>query len=144
MTMTDRESAQQLMAVYARALDEKDYETIEQCFAHDASVQYTGFSAAMNGREEITAHMKKALDPLSATQHMFTNFIIEVDGDAAKLYCDIIAQHVTGAGDDSEIYMAGGKYNVELRRRGEGWEFARLLANSVWGFGNREMLPRSG
>lgn len=140
--MTDRESIQQLVAIYARALDERDYETIANCFAPDASAEFTGFSGAMKGREAIDAHMKKALGPLATTQHMFTNFIIDIDGDSATLYCDAMGQHVTGTGEDAETYLSGGKYNAEMRCRQGRWEFQTLVANAIWGMGDREMLPR--
>lgn len=141
--MTDRESIKELVAIYARALDARDYDTIERCFAPDAAAQYTGFSDAMTGREEIMAHMRKALGPLATTQHIFTNFIIEIDGDSATLYCDAMGQHVTGTGEDAETYLSGGKYNAEMRRREGNWEFYKLVANAVWGVGDRAMLPRN-
>ena len=84
VTMTAREQIQQLVAIYARALDARDYTTIADCFAPDASAEFVGFSGPMTGREAIDAHMKKALGPLAITQHMFTNFIIEIDGDSAS------------------------------------------------------------
>jgi uncharacterized protein (TIGR02246 family) len=140
--MTDRESIQQLVAIYARALDARDYETIADCFAQDATAEFTGFSGAMQGREAIDAHMKKALGPLATTQHIFTNFIIDIDGDSATLYCDAMGQHVTETGEDAETYLSGGKYNAEMRRRDGRWQFQKLVANAVWGMGDREMLPR--
>lgn len=142
--MTDREAIQQLVAIYARALDEKDYETIASCFAADAEVEYVSFSAAMTGRDEIMAHMKKALEPLTATQHLFTNFIIELDDAAASLACDVLAQHIAGAGGGAETFLSGGKYQVGLRRTDGRWAFASVVARSVWSVGERDMLPSSG
>lgn len=134
----------ELTAIYARAIDEKDYAAIAECFTPDAVAQYNGFSLVLNGREEIVAHMRKALDPLSATQHMFTNFIIEGDGASATLSCDILAQHLPGGTTDRETYLAGGRYRVELRKAAERWQFAKLDAQSVWGMGSRDLLPKSG
>ncbi len=142
--MTDRESIQQLVAIYARALDARDYKTIADCFAPDATAEFVGFSGAMAGREAIDAHMKKALGPLAITQHMFTNFIIDIDGHSATLYCDAMGQHVTGTGEDAVTYLSGGKYNAEMRRRDGCWKFQNLVARAIWGMGDREMLPRKG
>ncbi len=139
--MTDRESIQRLVAIYARALDARDYETIADCFAPDATAEFVGFSGPMNGREAIDAHMKKALGPLAITQHMFTNFIVDIDGDSATLYCDAMGQHVTGTGEDAVTYLSGGKYNAEMRRCDGQWKFQNLVARAIWGMGDREMLP---
>lgn len=141
--MSDREMIQQLVAVYAKALDEKDYDAIAACFRADAVVEYSGFSAVLTGRAEITAHIRKALEPLLDTQHLFTNFIIENDARSGRLSCDILAQHLRSAGATPETYMSGGRYKVEVRKTEGRWEFARLSARSVWGLGNREMLPRT-
>ena len=81
MSMTAREEIQERMALYARALDAKNYEGIADCFAADVRVEYSGFSQVMNCRDEVMAHMRKALEPLAVTQHLFTNFIIELDGE---------------------------------------------------------------
>ena len=143
MEPIDREAIRELTAIYAKAIDEKDYPAIGECFTPDAVAQYNGFSLVLNGREEIVAHMRKALDPLSATQHMFANFIIEGDATAAKLSCDIIAQHVKGGATDRETYLAGGRYKVELQKPAGRWQFVKLDAQSVWGMGSRDLLPKS-
>ena len=144
MTLTDREQIQQLVAIYARALDARDYETIADCFALDGFAEFVGFSGPMTGRDAIDAHMKKALGPLAITQHIFTNFIIEIDGDSATLYCDAMGQHVAGTGEDAETFLSGGKYNAEMRRRDGRWQFQKLVAKAVSGTGDREMLPHKG
>lgn len=143
MALTDRESIQQLVAIYAKALDEKDYETVADCFALDATAQYGDFSALLRGREEITTHMQKALEPLRVTQHLFTNFIIENDAKIATMSCDVLAQHIAGDGD-SEMFLGGGKYTVALKKGEDRWRFFELTARSVWSMGNRDVLPRTG
>ena len=140
--LSDRERIQELMAVYARGLDAKDYAAVARCFAPDAIAQYGGFSAELGGRDAIAAHMEKALAPLKATQHLFTNFIIENDAQTARLSCDVLAQHV--ARDVGEgMFFSGGTYAVELQNSVDGWRFSRLAARSVWDTGNREVLPRA-
>lgn len=143
MTADDKEDIRELTALYARAIDTRDYDGIAACFADDAVAQYNGFSLVLTGRDEITAHMRKCLDPLEATQHMFTNFIIRGDSVAAQLNCDIIAQHVQGADGQRQTYLAGGRYTVELRKDAGQWRFARLGAQSVWSMGSRELLPHA-
>jgi len=137
---SDYEQVRELAARYAGAIDCTDYDAIEACFAPDAGVIYAGFSEELKGHEAIIAHMRRALDSLEATQHMFTNFIIDIDGDKAEMTCDILAQHL----HDGETFLAGGKYEVRLVRIAGSWKFARISARTVWSMGNREMLPKSG
>lgn len=143
MDANDREDIRELTALYAQAIDVRDYDGIAACFAEDAVAQYNGFSLVLTGREEIVAHMRKALDPLEATQHMFTNFIIRGGDAEAHVNCDIIAQHIKGVDEERETYLAGGRYSIELRKTDRRWLFAKLGAQSVWGMGSRDLLPRS-
>ena len=138
---TDRVQIEELMARYANALDRRDYEAIAACFAPDAVVEYAGFSHKLSGRAAITDHMMLALGPLDATQHLFANFIIDVAGESARLTCDILGQHIRHGAPGGESYLSGGKYDVVLARATEGWQFARLSAQSLWGVGNRGILP---
>lgn len=141
MTKTDREQIQELMATYANAIDVKDYDTVVACFLPDAAVEYFGYGQPLTGHSAILAHMKRALDTLDGTQHLFANFLIDIDGDTARLRCDILAQHWRRGVPGGETYMAGGKYTVELRRKAGRWQFARLNARSLWSEGNRSLLP---
>ena len=144
MTKTDYQQIQELMSRYAYTLDARDYAGIADCFTTDAEADYPGFTTPLKGHDEIIGHMKRALGPLDVTQHMYTNFIIDIDGDAGELSCDIIAQHLRKAGGRQETYLAGGKYKVWVSRTGAGWKMARVAARSVWGIGDRALLPTAG
>jgi uncharacterized protein (TIGR02246 family) len=140
MTKTEHDEIQQLMASYAYALDTRDYDGLMSCFTTDATTVYAGHSDVLRGHEQIEAHMRRALEPLDATQHLFTNFIIHTDRDTGTVKCDILAQHICRG----EKYTAGGKYDVDVRRSSGRWQIARVSARSVWSEGNRAMLPKSG
>lgn len=140
MSENDYYEIQQLMARYAFAIDAKDYGGIEECFATDATAIYAGHSRTLRGHAEIVAHMKRALDLAEVTQHLFTNFIIDVDNDRGQLKCDVLGRHVRG----DERLSAGGKYEVELRRSSGKWKITRVSARAVWSEGNTEMLPKAG
>jgi ketosteroid isomerase-like protein len=136
---TDYNQLQELMAIYAHAIDTKDYPGVDACFTPDAETVYAGHSNHLKGVEAIGAHMRSSLAPLDATQHVFMNFIVNVDGDTAKFSADIIAQHVK----KGENYMAGGKYYVDAKRVGGQWKIHRVNAGSHWGMGNKGMLPKA-
>ena len=143
MTKTDREQIEELIATYANALDTKDYPAVEACFMADATVRYEGYSHTLKGHTEIAAHMKRALQPLDATQHLFTNFIIDIEGNTGRLRCSILAQHVRLGTVGGDKYLAGGEYDAELRRASGKWEFAHVTARTLWGDGNRAVLPKA-
>lgn len=135
----DYELIRELAARYAGAIDARDYTAIAACFALDAQVIYAGYSEELQGHEAIIGHMRRALEAMEVTQHLFANFIIDIEGEDAAMTCDILAQHL----HDGETFLAGGKYEVELSRTGENWKFSRISARTVWSAGNRDMLPRA-
>lgn len=144
MAKTDSEQIQELMATYANAIDAKSYDGILACFTDDATAQYGDFSKPLSGHRDIDRQMRLVLDNLTATQHLFANFIVDVNGDEAHLTCGILAQHVRGGDSGSEMYLSGGKYVVDLRRIGDGWKMACVRAGPVWAQGNRDLLPKLG
>ena len=139
--MTDHEAIRQLVAVYARAIDTKDYTGIAACFTPDAVVDYGEAGPKLNGRAEIAELMRSALAPLDVTQHMFTNFIIKLDGDAAELECDVLAQHLRRGEPGGETLLVGARYEVRLARTAEGWLMAHVYEWIVWAEGNRAIVP---
>jgi ketosteroid isomerase-like protein len=137
---SDYELIRELTARYAGAIDAKDYTAIAACFTDDACVIYAGYSDELQGIEEILGHMRRALEPIDVTQHLFANFIIDIEGDDAAMTCDILAQHL----HHGETFLAGGKYEVGLAREDGNWKFARISARTVWSVGNRDLLPKAG
>jgi ketosteroid isomerase-like protein len=142
MSKTDWEQIQELLSRYAFTLDARDYPGIADCFTPDAVADYPGFAKPLKGHEAIVGHMRRALEPLATTQHMYSNFIIDVDGDKAHVTCDILAQHVRNGGAEAETYLAGGKYAVDVQRTANGWKMSNVAARSMWGIGDRGLLPR--
>jgi ketosteroid isomerase-like protein len=138
MQKTDYDQMQQLMAIYAHAIDAKNYDVLTTCFTPDATTTYVGYSLTLTGHAEIIAHMRRALDPLDATQHLFTNFVVNVDDNVGDLTCDILAQHV----HQGKRYLAGGKYNVSVRQIDGKWKIVCINARNVWSDGDRAMLPK--
>jgi SnoaL-like domain len=140
MIKSDYDQIQEMMATYAYSIDTRNYPGLRECFTPDASTVYAGHSNHLKGQDAIIEHMKRVLDSLDVTQHMFTNFIIDIQGDSAKLTCDILAQHVR----QGERYLSGGKYKVDARRSAGKWLIANVSAGSVWSEGNKTLLPKAG
>jgi ketosteroid isomerase-like protein len=139
MMKTDREQIQELVATYANALDDKDYDGIAACFASDATAAYGSHPQVFEGASAIADLMKKALGPLDGTQHMFTNLIIDIEGDAGRMSYDVLGQHWKKDAPGGEHYLMGGKYKVEVRRIGGKWKFQTVRARGLWGDGNKTL-----
>ncbi len=141
---SDRDQLQELMANYANAIDSKDYDGVMNCFAPEGTATFAGFSNSLKGNRAVRDHMSASLELLDATQHLFSNFIIDVDGDHARLSAGIMAQQVRRGAPGGDTYMAGNTYKVEARRVTGEWKIrSATLGPVLWGDGNRNILPHA-
>lgn len=138
--MSDRDDIQELMARYGEAIDTKDYVGLAACFAPDANGQWAAMPEPVVGNVAIANFMKGILDRLEATTHMFTNFIIEVNGDTARMQAKIIAQHVRRGVPGGETLLAGGRYDAQVRRIDGQWKLSRVRGTSIWHDGNPKIM----
>jgi hypothetical protein len=135
---TDREQLQELMATYGFSIDAKDYDALRECFAAEASAVYETHN--LPDRAGIVAWMKGLTEPLTVTQHTFSDFIIDIDGDKAVLRANIVTQHVRFGAPGGDKYLGGGYYNVDAVKSAGKWKIARVAARRLWAEGNIGVL----
>jgi ketosteroid isomerase-like protein len=139
-TWDDREQITELFAQYGRACDTRDWDLLESCFVPDCVVSYAGFGKTHHGYAALEEYLKHALAPLDATQHLFANFVVTVDGDKAWFRCSLQAQHVKHGAEDGSLYAVGATYEVDLVRTPDGWRITKLHLTPIWASGNPAVL----
>ncbi len=140
--MDDRDGVIESMVRYGRACDTRDYTVLETCFTEDAVVRYTrSFADEIHGRAELAAYLAHALTTLDATQHLFGNFEVDVDGAKGRFRCYVQAQHVLLDAPGGHLFTVGGRYENEVVRGGDGlWRMTLLDFEPTWTAGNPEVL----
>jgi SnoaL-like domain len=143
--LVDRAEISDLIDRFSRDLDDN---TLEQrpfdvawvCsyFTEDASVEYPPGSAT--GVEAIAALIDgRGMAPFQRTHHVTTNYLIELDGDRARVRFNLIATHVhsedarqrLGQAPDAQ-FMVGDYCKGEVVRTGAGWRFSRQALYVTW------------
>lgn len=139
--MLDKDAIKEVMAKYSYYADTKDWETFRTVFDDIITVDYSSFDPNaklenVSADEFIKNNSIPTLDHLKASQHVFTNFIITVDGDTAHgiMYCR--AQHYKPGVIGESTYEVGGHYHIDYVRREDGWKIRNLVANFTWFTGN--------
>jgi ketosteroid isomerase-like protein len=135
----DKEQIVELAVRYCTALDTRDWPLLERCFTDDAVVRYPGFDE-LKGIAAVVEFLREILRPLDATQHLVSNFTVELAGDTATLVSYLHAQHVRGAASGGSLYVVAGTYYDDLVRGEEGWRIARRELTTTWTDGNPEVL----
>jgi hypothetical protein len=119
------------MLVYARAVDTRDWATIEALFRPDAMVEGTRWSAPV---AEYLPTLFSSLEPYSSTMHAMHNQYIErPTHDVAHVVTYCVAYHVEQESTDQESDLTVGViYNDELRLEGGEWGIAHRRTELKW------------
>ncbi len=132
----DRLDIVDTVVAYATAVDTRDWELFARLFTPDAVWEYHAGHERRVGPGEILARVRPSIERLDVTQHLLTNHVVAVAGDAATHTCSFMAQHVRGNGR----YLAAGRYADELRRTDAGWLFSSRVLVSTWAEGDPEVV----
>ncbi len=137
--MSDRDAIVETMCRYGRAIDSRDFELLATAISDDAVIRYSSsFGDELNGIVELKAYVANAIAGLDATQHLFGNFEVEIEGDGARIRCYVHAQHLRAGG---RLFTVGGRYdNTAVRSEDGYWRISRLDFHPIWTGGDPEVL----
>jgi hypothetical protein len=117
----------ELLARYAHGLDDGDVSAVLACFALDARADYNGGAISLNGHAELEPFFKEALGKPST--HLFSNTIVEVDGETATTRSSAVA-FVTRT--EGQVTVRGLVYETRCGRDGDEWKFRQLTHRLTW------------
>jgi len=139
-TLLDERAIVGLIRSAWAAIDRKDWATYADAFAPDGEFEILG--QRRTGREAIVAGPARDLAGFAALQHIVTNEIVRVDGDAAEGQWYAIAVHVPSAEDPSAHADVGLRYRFRARRGAQdGWRLADVALEVLWTAGAGFEIP---
>ena len=80
-TLLDERNIYRQLVRFARAMDERDWESLGQIAAEDIRAELG--TGPLAGRDAMIALIRRYLDNCGTTQHLLGNVLIEVSGDEA-------------------------------------------------------------
>ena len=135
--MLDHFAVEKVLKRYARALDEKNYGALDDCFTPDAQIDYTAAGGIKGAYPEVKAWLAEVLVGMPEMQHFTTNVEIQFNGDTAagKSY----TLNVNGLRDaDGALrhMIVGAEYIDTYRRTPKGWRIASRREERFCAFGH--------
>jgi hypothetical protein len=132
-----REDEAQIRALIIRyfiALDQRDFESLESCFAPDATGWYDREYGP--GRDAIVAYLKSAMSRWSATTHLGSNVeVVMGDGIAhAQVYAVAYLVSDQPAGEGARIRVRGLRYSDTFTNVAGRWLIHRRVRVADWSF----------
>ena len=133
--LTNRVDVARLCDSYVMHLDrDRDSdEWLTEVFTADAHLtfpfgEYRGLSGLAEFQQMARANVER-------TQHISSNYDIQLAGDTASVRVHLTAVHVLGRSDPGTHFSIGGHYQATAVRTADGWRFSRLIFNLVWNAG---------
>lgn len=143
--LVDRAEIGDLIDRFSRDLDDFtlegrpfDVAWVRAYFTDDASVDYPVGSAV--GAGDIAALIDgRGMAPFQRTQHVTTNYVMDLDGERATVRFNLIATHVHAEDVRARLgappgahFTVGDYYDGEVVRTAVGWRFRRQALHVTW------------
>lgn len=128
---------------YATGIDRHQWDLFRSIFADEVRLDFSSWSGepeSVMAADDWVAGVRATLEPFDATQHVLTNFVIDLAGDSATCTCYMAAHHHLVTGDLREMHSIGGYYVHDLQRAGDGWLIHRSNLNVTWEMGDRALF----
>lgn len=140
--ISDRIEIQDLIARYAHAIDDRDWDGLDCVFTEDAIIDYTDVGGARGTRAETKAYLAGAMTHFTGFQHLSSTTRLDLDGDRAKartiLFNPMVMQH-EGA---ERVFFIGLWYCDDLVRTEAGWRITHRREEKSWSYNSPPgMLP---
>ncbi len=138
--LQDRREIEDALVCYARALDDRDWGRLVDCFVPEARVRY-GERPELVGLEAVTNYVRRALAPLDASQHRIGTLEVVFTGPGeARSRCYLAAEHIRVSASGGSRYTVGGSYADRWRRTESGWRISERTLLVSWTDGNPRVL----
>jgi hypothetical protein len=126
MAMDDYEAIRRTISLYSQLMDQGRFDEWGELFTEDA--QSTSIAGSINpvswtahGRAEIVKNTRDIVSKIIAAGgilHVAVNHVIDVDGDRAKAWWDVVVMTITPAGMTP---LRSGQYSARFVRKGARW-----------------------
>jgi ketosteroid isomerase-like protein len=125
--MSDRFEIQDLMVGYCYAVDDRDFDALDQYFTEDAIIDYTEMVPVKGTLPEIKDFLRTSLAPVPMFQHavMTTQYVFDGDRAETRTVCHN-PMVVPGDNGQPQTLFFGLWYIHEFRRTIDGWRISSL------------------
>ena len=127
--ISDRMEINKLLVEYCHAIDDKNWDALDNVFTPDAIIDYSEMVPFRGNRAETKAFLTAAMANTAACQHIISTSQIRIQGDRAWGRTICVNPNVMASG---EMFTVGLWYRDEFRRTPEGWRIVHRYEESSW------------
>jgi hypothetical protein len=133
----DRQEIAQILSRFFATIDDQklNAESVERTYTPQAT--FSGPAGSHSGHADILKAEQFIYSKFQTTHHSITDYIIDVDGDSARLRANMTAMHVWAKEVRDELsldahFIAGAVWTGATTRTPAGWRFNELTLSIVW------------
>ena len=120
---------------YATSVDTRNWDLFLTCYTEEmvADMVSVGFVEPLTMQsKDFLQIIRQAVSPFDSTQHLLSNFVIDVDGDSATCVCYLQAMHFSEDDTGAHTVIIGGYYSHSLVRTPAGWRIDKYRVVKTW------------
>ena len=141
--LLDRAAISDVVHRYATGIDRRDWALFRSIFADEVALDFSSWNGAAPSRmaaDAWTAGVTASLSGFDATQHVSSNHVITLDGDAATCVSYMMALHYLLEDGQHQMQGIGGYYTNRLVRGPDGWKIQACTLTVTWEMGDRGLF----
>jgi len=123
--LSHRAEISELLARNWRMMDEKDFDRTEELYTDDIALVMAG-GEPLVGAAAVIECTRELNVPYRATQHNGCSLSIELDGDRAVAYANVIGVLVGAGGDVPPVSVTAVGARVGVVNTAHGWRINRI------------------
>lgn len=130
--LSDRAEIQDLITRYAYAIDDRNWDGLDDVFTPDAIIDYSEVGGPKGTVPEIKAFLAEAMANFSAFQHLSTTSELRIDGDQASARTILFNPMVMPHEGEERVFFIGLWYVDQLVRTAQGWRIRHRREQKSW------------
>ncbi|NGO67567.1 nuclear transport factor 2 family protein [Streptomyces boncukensis] len=133
--LSDRAELTALCDRYVMHLDRDRYEDgwFADVFTQDAELTFP--MGTYRGREGMARFQEMAGSTFERTHHLAGNYLVDIEGDQARVRAHLTAVHVRRRQDPQDHFAIGGHFEAGAVRTARGWRLRTFVFDLVWNAG---------
>ena len=140
--ISDRLEIQDLFARYSFAIDERDWDALDDVFTPDAFIDYSEAGGEKGPPDQIKRWLAVAMERFPMFQHMVATTKLELNGDTANSRTILFNPMVLRKDDgEDHVFFVGLWYNDKLVRTEKGWRIAERREEISYTYNTPQMAP---
>lgn len=136
--LSDRMEIQDLMVEYCYAIDNRDWDALDNVFTPDAIIDYSEMVGFKGNLAETKKFLSESMVVIQDCQHIISTSQIRLDGDRAT--GRTVCTNPMVLKPDGHVFIVGLWYKDEFVRTDKGWRISSRYEQNSWRFNVPEGL----